>query len=30
MSVTFVSGIIATFRVNTPEVSRIRCDVTTK
>src|SRR5262252_9835423 len=30
MSVTLLSGIMLTFRVNTPEVSRIRCDVTTK
>src|SRR5260370_4543492 len=30
MSVIFVSGIIATFLVSTPEVSRIRCEVTTK
>ena len=30
MSVTFDSGIMATLRVNTPEVSRIRSDVMTK
>ncbi len=30
MSVTFDSGIIATLRVNTPEVSRIRFEVITK
>src|SRR5580658_3850090 len=30
MSVTFASGIIATFLVKTPEVSKIRCEVTTK
>src|SRR5258708_7507529 len=30
MSVTLVSGIIATFLVSTPDVSRIRCEVTTK
>jgi hypothetical protein len=30
MSVTLLSGVIATLRVSSPEVRTIRCEVTTK